>query len=340
MTSPDPVARGVEPADRTREQRATVTVIIPAYNAARWVAETVEAVVSQASVDLEVILVDDGSDDGTEAHARSAAGTHPLHVIRQSRRGVSAARNAGTAVATGAFIQYVDADDVLLPGTLALRVAALEASGADVAYTDWVHWKRQPDGSFAEGRTADRVLGDRPDLDLFTDMWWPPGALLYRRTIVDRILPWREDLPIIQDARFQLDAALAGGRFEHLPHTGLKYRVHGPESLSRRDPLAFTRDCATNAFDVARIYEARGLAAREREALTAVLGQVARAYYRQDRAAFHTVVAELRRLDPHYVPSGPSGLRLLSRLVGYERAEHLASIWRRGRQMTQAGPHA
>lgn len=316
---------------------ARISVIIPAYNAARWVAETVEAVVSQ-DVDLEIILVDDGSDDGTEAHARAAAGALPLHVIRQSRRGVSAARNAGTAVATGAFIQYVDADDVLLPGTLALRVAALEASGADVAYTDWVHWERQPDGSFREGRTADGVLGDRPDLDLFTDMWWPPGALLYRRTLVDRILPWREDLPVIQDARFQLDAALAGGRFEHLPHVGLKYRVHGPESLSRRDPLAFTRDCATNAFDVARIYEARGLDARERRALTSVFAQVARAYFRQDRDAFHTVVAELRRLDPHFVPERPRGLRLLSRVFGYERAEQLASLWRRGRHLAQGSP--
>ena len=317
-----------------------ISVIIPAYNASRWIAETVDAVVSQDGVELDIVLVDDGSDDGTEERARAAAGTYPLHVIRQSRRGVSAARNAGTAVSTGTFIQYVDADDVLLPGTLATRHAALEASGADVAYTDWVHWERQPDGSFREGRTADRVLGDRPDLDLFTDMWWPPGALLYRRTLVDRILPWREDLPIIQDARFQLDAALVGGRFEHLPHIGLKYRVHGPESLSRRDPLAFTRDCTTNAFDIARIWEARGLDPRERRALTAVFGQVARASYRQDRAAFHRVVTELRRLDPHYVPSGPRGLRLLSRLVGYERAEHLASLWRLGRQMAQPGPHA
>ncbi len=110
-----------------------VSVVIPCRDAEAWVGETVASVVSQAGVSFELIVVDDGSEDRSAEIATASAGGK-LTLIRQAGSGVSRARNAGTAAATAPFVQYLDADDVLLPGTLAARVSALERHQADVAY--------------------------------------------------------------------------------------------------------------------------------------------------------------------------------------------------------------
>src|SRR5262245_3491041 len=131
---------GTGAGDLTPRPEAVVSVIIPCWNSARWIVETLESVLDQQGVLTEVIVVDDGSDDETvnlvERHGRGRA-----RVVRQERGGVSRARNTGTAASSGAFVQYLDSDDVLArTDTLAARTAALEATGADVAYCDWVEW--------------------------------------------------------------------------------------------------------------------------------------------------------------------------------------------------------
>jgi glycosyltransferase involved in cell wall biosynthesis len=305
-----------------------VSVVIPCRNAEAWVGETVASVVLQADVSFELIVVDDGSDDRSTEIASTTAGGK-LTVIRQEASGVSRARNVGTAAASAPFLQYLDADDVLLPGTLAARVSALERSQADVAYCDWQRWRPGPGDTFGAGEDVRRVLGDRPELELLDDAWWPPGALMYRRTLVDRLLPWREDLPVIQDARFQQDAAFAGARFVHVARLGLRYRVHEHGSLSRRDPLAFIDDCFLNISDLHARWEAAGtLDDARRRTLLRGYSFVVRSYFQRDREKFDAALERARTLDPRFVPDGPRSLRLLSRAVGYRAAEHVAARWR------------
>jgi len=305
-----------------------VSVVVPCWNAGEWIGETIESVVAQPSLGLDIVLVDDGSDDDSVAIAEAAAGG-ALQVVRQAHRGVSAARNAGTRAARCAFIQYLDADDLLLPGTIAARVEALERTGADVAYCDWTRWQRQLDGSFAATEEVSRTLSTRPDVDLLTGGWWPPGAVLYRRSIVDRIGDWREDLPVIQDARFLLDAALHGARFVHVAAVGLKYRVHGSESVSRRSPTAFLEDCYRNARDLHALWAGTPeLDEARRRGLVSVYAYLARAFFPIDRARFRDVLVDLQRIEPNYVPEKPPALRALSHVVGYTAAEHVASSWR------------
>jgi len=308
-----------------------VSVIIPCRNAEAWVGETIASVVSQADVSCELIVVDDGSEDrSAEIASTSAAGK--LTLIRQEASGVSRARNVGTAAASAPLLQYLDADDVLMPGTLAARVSALDQSQADVAYCDWQRWQRGTNGVFGAGEDVRRVLGDRPDLELLDDAWWPPGALMYRRALVDRLLPWREDLPVIQDARFQQDAAFAGARFVHVASLGLRYRVHDNESLSRRDPVAFIDDCFLNISDLHERWEAAGtLDEARRRALLRGYSFVVRSYFQRNRAKFDSALDRARTLDPRFVPDGPRSLRLLSRAVGYRAAEHVAAGWRAAR---------
>lgn len=115
-----------------------VTVIVPAYNAAATIDETLRSVRAQSWRDLEILVVDDGSRDATPEIVRRHAEADPrLRLIRQANAGVAAARNRAIEEARGAFIAPVDADDLWHPQKIERQVQAIEASGpgAGLAYT-------------------------------------------------------------------------------------------------------------------------------------------------------------------------------------------------------------
>jgi glycosyltransferase involved in cell wall biosynthesis len=316
-----------------------ISVVIPCRNAEAWIAETIASVLVQAGASFEVIVVDDGSTDRSADIARSAGSG--VRVIAQPGSGVSAARNLGTRESRGEFIQYLDADDLLEPGTFAERLTAITQDEADVALTSWVRWEQQPHGDFVSGVTTRRRLGARPDVELLTDAWWPPGAVLYRRTIVDRIGSWRVDLPIIQDARFLLDAALCGARFVHVDAVGLRYRIHGSDSLSRRDPRAFVEDCFRSAAQLHdRWGKDGGMDDARARALVRVYGYVARSIFPLDRSRFEDVLDRIHSIDARYRPEQPKSLRALSGVIGYRSAEHVALWWRHLKGVTWGGQDA
>lgn len=114
--------------------RPLVSVIIPAYNCERHVIDTLESIERQTLQDTEVIVVDDGSRDATLALVEEYAQTHPrVQVLHQENAGVSAARNAGLAVARGTYLSFVDAEDTVPPEALGLLAQALETSDATLS---------------------------------------------------------------------------------------------------------------------------------------------------------------------------------------------------------------
>jgi glycosyltransferase involved in cell wall biosynthesis len=111
-----------------------VTVVIPAYNAARTIDETLRSVRCQTHSRLEILVVDDGSEDETEQIVRRhAAEDRRVRLIRQPRSGVAAARNRGIAEAAGDFVSPIDADDLWRPRNIEKQLAALRQSGDGVA---------------------------------------------------------------------------------------------------------------------------------------------------------------------------------------------------------------
>lgn len=103
-----------------------VSVVVPAYNAERTITDTLASVVAQTFKDIEVIVIDDGSVDGTARVAREA-GDERVRVISTRNGGVAAARNRGIAEAKGEFVALLDADDLWLPTKLERQVALLES---------------------------------------------------------------------------------------------------------------------------------------------------------------------------------------------------------------------
>jgi glycosyltransferase involved in cell wall biosynthesis len=317
-----------------------VSVIIPCHNAARYLGETIESVLAQTFPAFELIVIDDGSTDGTadviDRYRRRLGGR--LICDSGPNRGVSAARNRGTELASGRYLQYLDADDLLRPDALRAKFASLETSGADIAYMDWQKLIESPPGHFVPGEVHSRRCNEvQPALEIviFLDFWAPPAALLYRREIVDRIGGWNSSLDLVEDGRFLFDAVHCGGMLRHVPGIGADYRIeHGGRSLSRRDPAAFMRVWAEYAFQIEAIWRREGeLTSARTVALLRRLGKTTRALYELDRPAFWRVYQRMQALDPEYIPETPRSLRLASRVFGYPRAEALALFARRIRKV-------
>ena len=127
-----------------------ISVIIPAYNAESTLQEAVSSVLAQRFSEIEVVIVDDGSTDGTGAICDALAdGDERVRVVHQPNRGVSAARNAGLARARGDYIAWLDSDDAMDETMLEKLYAALTDTGADIAMCNY-------ENVFPDGRTQRR----------------------------------------------------------------------------------------------------------------------------------------------------------------------------------------
>ena len=113
---------------------ARISVIVPVYNVERYLPPCLESIAAQKFGDVDVLMVDDGSTDGSAALAEEFARRDPrFRLVHQENGGLSKARNTGIEVATGEFIAFVDSDDVLPPRAYELLMAALDETGSDFA---------------------------------------------------------------------------------------------------------------------------------------------------------------------------------------------------------------
>src|SRR5918994_6968888 len=114
---------------RSRPEGGKVSVVIPCYNQARFLGEAIQSVLCQGYPDLEIIVVDDGSTDATGEVASNFAKEDPrVGLVRQENRGLAAARNRGLSEAGGGDVVFLDSDDRLVSGALAVGIRELEAN--------------------------------------------------------------------------------------------------------------------------------------------------------------------------------------------------------------------
>lgn len=168
-----------------------VSVIVPAYDAARFLARCADSILNQTYGSLELILVDDGSTDDTgaicDAYARR---DNRVVVIHQPNRGVSAARNAGIDKSSGTYLMFVDADDALLPEAVETLLFEIQCADADIAACAG---HRLPDGSPVPGGQASGRRGLLEGLQSLEGALRDRGyayavwAKLYRRAFVGDI---------------------------------------------------------------------------------------------------------------------------------------------------------
>ena len=182
-----------------------MSVIIPLYNSEEYIAETIDSVLNQTYKNIEVIVVDDGSADGSLAIAKKYESDN-VHVYHQENSGAPAARNYGFRLSKGQYIQYLDADDKLTPRKIEKQVAVLGKAGQDAIATSAVF--------VSEG--GKEYLWNMPEIyhdyesgfDLLVDLWrcFVPslahGAYLTPRKFIEESRGWDESLKKNQDGEF------------------------------------------------------------------------------------------------------------------------------------------
>jgi glycosyltransferase involved in cell wall biosynthesis len=307
-----------------------VSILIPCYNGGPFIRATIESALAQTHPNCEVILVDDGSTDDSLSIARSFEPR--IRVFAGPNMGASAARDQATQLASGQWLQYLDADDLLLPHAVASRVAAVEASKCDVACSDWRRLIAGTDGRWSKGKLEIgdyRQFSEEVDLAIFKGFWAPPVAILYSRDLVRRIGRWHPGLPVIQDARFLFDAALNGGRFVHVPSETAHYRQHAAHSLSSTSSTLFWKDVLANASEVEAIWSKAGVLVGGRQsAVAGAYSLGARATFPINEALFRTNLSCLKRFPEHPSSKYLTLAILLDRLLGYTLARRTMRMLR------------
>src|SRR5688500_6448932 len=223
-----------------------VSVVVPAFNYGRFIADTLESVRAQSYAAWECVVVDDGStDDTTDVVARFVSADARFRYVRQENRGLSGARNTGLRVARGRYVQLLDADDLLEPDKLRRQVAFLEAEpDVDLVYGDvWYFDSDRPHERRRSLRPPDRawmpcVSGRGAALvrALTAGNIMVVNAPLVRRALLARVGPFDEELPVLEDWDVWLRCALAGARFEYRGEPGTAALVRAHEtSMTRSD---------------------------------------------------------------------------------------------------------
>lgn len=200
-----------------------VSVIIPSYNTARFILETLESVLAQTWEHKEIIVVDDGSTDETADLLAPYKGR--IHSIYQENRGLGGARNTGIRAAQGELFAFLDADDLWLPEFLERQLLALhDRPGVDILYTWWSFIDQQGNDLPEEGRYAGRG-------NLFTEIVlsnrFPVMAALVPRRCIEASGGFDEDRLISEDWDFWLRLAQLGFTCDVQPLALVKYRFHG-----------------------------------------------------------------------------------------------------------------
>jgi glycosyltransferase involved in cell wall biosynthesis len=247
-----------------------VSIIIPAYNVAPFIDETLESVFGQTFTDYEVIVVNDGSPDTEEFERVVTAHLGRIRYLRQENRGASVARNIGLQLARGEFVAFLDGDDIWLPNYLEEQMKFIRERGCDLACADATFFG----DAKGESRTyMDTLMINAP---LTADVTFLQlvdaqrslitSGVVARRAPIMEVGLFDEALRNAQDLDLWLRLALHGARLSYQRRVLLKYRrrrdgLSGDEVNSHRREL--------RVFD--KIEQSYDLPLQERNEITEVI---------------------------------------------------------------------
>ena len=208
MTKPDP----------------QISVIVPVFNCEAMLADALASIFGQQGVEMEVIVIDDGSTDSSAAIAQNASG--PVRYRYQSNSGPAAARNTGLSMARGEFIAFLDADDLWPPGKLKEALDRLnKPPGPDVVIAACRFLSRP--------RTRD-AAGFEPVAE--PRFYLQLGSAVFRRSVFDVVGQFNAELEFSEDIDWFVRARERGVQILPIPAIGLLHRLHGGNMTAGSQP--------------------------------------------------------------------------------------------------------
>lgn len=211
----------------------TISVVIPAFNAAHWLPSAVASVRAQIRPADEILIVDDGSTDATCEVARSFG--PDIRYVRRKNGGLSAARNTGVANTSGEWMLFLDADDTLTPDALHSLARRAENSDAGVVYGFVLQRLGADENSKLHGLPT---AAGNPPVPAKAHFWWTAiptaGAALIRRSLNERVGGFDENFRQVEDAEYWLRCGVSAP-FAHCDSVVLD-KSCSPNSLGQNSP--------------------------------------------------------------------------------------------------------
>lgn len=316
----------------------TVSIIIPAYNAARWIGDTLQSALAQTWKSKEIILIDDGSTDETVAIAKRFE-TPILKIICQDNRGPGSARNRAFQESQGDYIQYLDHDDLLSPEKIEAQLKLLlEHAPGMVGVSAAVYFMdgREPDGGLRQDGWP-LVSTDDP-LNWLIDLFGPdgpfsmvpPGCWLTPRTLVEDAGAWDEQPTPDDDGEFFTRVIIRSSGIRRSETGRFYFRKHpGGQNLSCQRTEELHRGALRSTERKAQAILAQSEAPRAKRALANLFMNRAAASY-----PFYPEIAAsaIKRADElggasFFRPFGTWRGELLSRFIGWKLARRASVLY-------------
>lgn len=311
--------------------RKKVSIVIPCFNSERWIGDAIQSCLDQTYRPIEVIVVDDGSTDHSLDRIMSYVEVFPdiVKAVPCTNGGPSEARNRGIAHISGSYLQYLDADDLLLPDKLAGQVHWLERHPEiDVVYGDWRYLFQDKENPPRQGDVC-LMASVKDPLEARLSGWWVPlNAFLSR---AQTAASWDSTTLPCDDHDYWIQVAMRGHTFSYRQGCDTLYRSYGDASFSQRNIVSWINGqgrVLEKAENLLRT--AARLDERYKKALARSHFFLMQNYKGVDEERFCYHKEKVFRLDPAFKPRHKNVLyRMLHGLCGPAWTEELALLKRR-----------
>ena len=307
-----------------------VSILIPCYNAERWIAQAIESALAQTWSEKEIIVVDDGSTDRS------------LEVIQQfdgrikwetgPNRGGNVARNRLLELARGHWLQYLDADDYLLPDKIKQQMTFITAhANLDVVFgpATLEYWSE-----FTSRRELLPIPEPHDDWVLLA-LWRLPqtGALLWRKQAIVDVGGWKRDQPCCQEHELYLRLLIGEKRFAYHPTNGAVYRQWSTDTICKRDiSEVHRRRLEIEQRLEEHLRKKNELTWPRLHAINHARFEIARIAWQYDSILAQEIMKHVHKLDSKFSPKGlaaPAPYRFVFHSLGFQTAERVAAVVRK-----------
>lgn len=310
-----------------------VSILIPCHNAREWVGQCIQSAIDQTYQHKEIVVVDDGSTDGSQDVIRSFGDR-----IRSEfgpNRGSNFARNRLVELSRGNWLSFLDADDYLLPEKIERQMEAV-GRNSDVAVVS------SPPLEFFE-RTGKTYRQTFEDDDLLANYigWgrFSTTACLWSKAAIKEVGGWDQNQPVCQEHELILRLILAGKKFELLKEPLSVYRRANDGSISLRSPIrTLTHQMALLNKLESFLVDSGALQDKHRRAFEQTRFRAARMSYAYDREFADGLVRQICQTNSAFLPRGdaaPLAYQVAFRMFGFKRAENIAATMRSVRSLAR-----
>jgi glycosyltransferase involved in cell wall biosynthesis len=212
-----------------------VSILIPAFNAERWIADTIKSALEQTWPQKEIIVVDDGSTDQTPSIARQFV-SKSVSIITQPNQGAASARNKALSICQGGYIQWLDADDLLAPSKIAKQMEALACSQSKrtLLSSAWGYFTHRSSGATFSPTSLWRDLSPIEWLlrNLRDGVFLQTASWLVSRELTEAAGPWDTRLTLDDDGEYFSRVINASTGIRFVPQSRVYYRIAPTSRLS------------------------------------------------------------------------------------------------------------